>query len=242
MRNKSKNLFWISFSDIMTSLFFVVLVLFVVSAVSFNNQLRITETALAEAESAREIAAELNVIREEYNQIQSIQNSIRSLDSRFFEFDENNKRYRLRVDVNFQPRSPDINTVGQNTIEELVEAGRNLYQNIDSILREHEDSYLILVIEGNAQRVCRGEEGGPGCNYIYEPDFGYNLSYRRALALFNLWHEHGMDFKRFGDRCEIILAGSGYFGISREEQEQLNRRFTLQLTSKWTLDSRELGS
>lgn len=218
----------------MTSLFFIVLVLFVVSAVSFYNQIEIAEEAIEAADS-------LSVIEEEFNQIESIQNSIRSLDPRFFEFDENNKRYRLRVDVNFAPRSPDINTIGQEGINELVEAGQNLYQNIDSILSDHEDSYLILVIEGNAQRVCTGEEGGPGCNYINDPEFGYNLSYGRALALFNLWNDHGMDFKRFGERCEVILAGSGYFGISREEQEHLNRRFTLQLTSKWTLDSREFG-
>ena len=55
----------------------------------------------------------------------------------------------------------------------------------------------------------------------------------RALSLFNYWKKIGADFNSLGSQCEVILAGSGYFSQSRdEENENNNRRFTIQVTSK----------
>jgi hypothetical protein len=42
---------------------------------------------------------------------------------------------------------------------------------------------------------------------------------------------NSLDFKKFKN-CEIIIAGSGYFGKSRDENEELNRRFSIQITPK----------
>lgn len=227
MRNNSKNLFWISFSDIMTSLFFIMLVLFVVITFFFNFKVN-------------QLESEVTVLEEEREEVLSIQNATQSLDQRFFAFDDQNKRYRLNLDVNFAPNSSDLSTIGPTALNELLEAGRNLYSTVDDILNNFDDAYLILLIEGNTQKVCRGPLGND-CNYINAPDRGYRLSYERALALLNFWKDNGLDFYSFGQRCEVIISGSGYFGLSREDNEFLNRRFTLQLTPKWTLESSRIG-
>jgi len=83
----------------------------------------------------------------------------------------------------------------------------------------------LLIIEGNAQRYNN--------NWKDNPNLGYKLSYNRALALNNYWADLGYNFKKLGKQCEVIIAGSGYFSQSRdEENEYNNRRFTIQITSK----------
>ncbi len=219
---RDKSLFWISFSDIMTSLFFIMLVLFVVSAVFFNSQLSRT--------------GKLTVIEEQFKQIQAINESLSSLNPNYFSFDDKNKRYTLRADINFHPNEADLYELDSYTLKNLLNAGQNLYNRIKAILNENNDTYILLVIEGNTQKTCRDWQNQIGCNYIDNPDMGYFLSYQRALALYNYWNDKGLNFRSFGERCEVIIAGSGYFGLSRADSEVLNRRFTLQLTSKWTLD------
>jgi outer membrane protein OmpA-like peptidoglycan-associated protein len=209
---KNNKLFWISYSDIMTALFFIMLILFVVSAVFFQNQLKRVE-----------------VLEEEREQIEAIQESLASLDEDYFNFDEENKRYRLNIDVRFNSGGANINVVGDEVLNRLEQAGKSLYSSIESIIENNDKAHLLLVIEGNAQRSNN--------NYKYIPDAGYKLSYRRALALFNFWKDRGIDFYSFGERCEVIIAGSGYFGLSRAEDSSKNRRFTLQVTSKWTLSN-----
>ncbi|MEE1288561.1 MAG: hypothetical protein UHK44_08185, partial [Bacteroidaceae bacterium] len=57
----------------------------------------------------------------------------------------------------------------------------------------------------------------------------YLLSYRRALALYNRWKDLGF---RDGT-TEIIIAGSGFNGINRDERiEDNNKRFVIQIIPK----------
>lgn len=208
---KNTNLFWIGFSDIMISLFFIMLVLFVVTAGFYYNKYQIAQDKL--------------------NQIDNIETALSSLDKNYFDFDEENKRYRLNIDIRFEPNEANIYVADNTILNNLEGAGKTLYKQINEILEENKGAYLLLVIEGNTQRY---ED-----NFVSYPDTGYRLSYNRALALYNFWKDKGLNFYDFGDRCEIIIAGSGYFGISRDKNERLNRRFTLQITSKYTLEVNE---
>lgn len=219
---KRNNLFWISYSDIMTSLFFIMLVLFVVSYSFF-----------------RATVGEIAVLKEEEEEITAIRAALESLNPELFEFDDVNKRYSLNIDVSFDVRDDNIFVMLPQKLDSLELAGRELYNRVQDLVSNDEFTrlpYLLLIIEGNAQRACADSSNEESCNYITRPDFGYNLSYRRALALVNFWESRGISFD-FGDRCEVIIAGSGYFGLSRDENnEELNRRFSLQITSKYTLE------
>jgi len=118
-----------------------------------------------------------------------------------------------------------------------------LYKKIDSVLDSIPRAHLQLIVEGNAQRICDDWDRLIGCNWRDEHGIneGYRLSYRRSLALSNYWKSRGIDLNQLtaahAGRFEVIIAGSGHFGLSRDDNEYLNRRFSMQITSKYTLPS-----
>ena len=57
----------------------------------------------------------------------------------------------------------------------------------------------------------------------------YELSYHRALALYNKWKH--LNFR--DSNTEIIIAGSGFNGINRDNVvEDNNKRFIIQIIPK----------
>lgn len=59
----------------------------------------------------------------------------------------------------------------------------------------------------------------------------YWLSYKRALALYNKWRSQGLNLRDYN--TEIIIAGSGFNGINRDNRvEDNNKRFIIQIIPK----------
>ena len=200
--------FWISYTDLMTSLFFIMLVLYIITFTILQSKQGVLQAQARQLE-----------------EIKNVQKAIENLDKKYDQFDPVNKRYKLDIDVNFRPNSSDIFDLPNNTRYALADAGINLFDKIKSIIDTSKTIDYLLIIEGNAQRSSN--------NWINSPDKGYELSYKRALALFNYWKDQKADFGSLGSQCEVIIAGSGYFSQSRDVQnEQINRRFTIQITSK----------
>lgn len=205
---KKSGFFWVSYADLMTSLFFIMLVLYVISFSILQSKQGILEV------QARQL-----------NEIKNVQKAIENLDTTYYHFDVENKRYKLNIDVLFKSNSSNMMDIPQNTRVAIGRAGKNLYDKVKSIIDTSKTIDYLLIIEGNAQRSNN--------NWINNSDMGYNLSYKRALSLFNYWKQMGADFGDLGSQCEVIIAGSGYFSQSRDElNEQNNRRFTIQVTSK----------
>jgi hypothetical protein len=150
------------------------------------------------------------------------------LDTTYFSFDQHNKRYKLKADLIFDSNSDDIETIPIDKRNEALQAGQELYEQMSELIYNNSDVFYLLIIEGNTQRTNN--------NWIHSPDAGYKLSYRRSLALYNFWRNNKVDFRKLEPNCEIILSGSGYFGLSRDQIEELNRKFTIQITAKWKLD------
>ena len=199
MKKQNKEVFWISYGDIMTSLFFIMLVLFGL------YQLR--------------VSASLNELKE----IKQIQLALENLDSRYFKFDDKNKRYKLNTEVNFNSNSFDITDIPLEKRKLVLEAGRNIYELMEKLKDENPNINYLLIIEGNTQRSMK--------NHLLRPTDGYRLSYNRALSLMYYWQTNGFDFKRL-ENCELLIVGSGYFSKSRELNEVENRKFTIQITPK----------
>lgn len=159
------------------------------------------------------------------NEIKNIQTALENLDTSYFAFDAVNKRYRLKIDVSFNSGSADILDITPSIRQEVYEAGLELYEQVEEITNTNPSVDYLLIIEGNTQRSDN--------NWLRIPDVGYNLSYKRALALFNYWKSRGLDFREIGPQCELIIAGSGYYGYSRDNiNESNNRKFSIQITSK----------
>lgn len=205
---KKSGFFWVSYADLMTSLFFVMLVLYIVSFTFLQSKQGILEA------QAQQLA-----------EIKNVQKAIESLDTTYYQFDKENKRYKLNIDARFRPNSSNLNDIPINKRNEISKAGKNLYDKIESIIDTSKTIDYLLIIEGSTQRYNNNWQDGP--------NLGYKLSYQRALSLYNYWKEEGADFRGLGSQCEVIIAGSGYFSQSRDElNENNNRRFTIQVTSK----------
>ncbi|GAA4378585.1 hypothetical protein [Hymenobacter koreensis] len=206
--------FWPSYVDLMTSLFVVMLVLFVFSFKLFKDR----------EEGLRKANTELKAKAEELEQITRIREALRRLEGNYFRYDPQNERYELRVDVQFKAGRDEIQNQYKPT---LLKAGNLLRERLRSIRTDLPVRYLVIV-EGMAARYPQGDPR----NRI-EEQIAYQLSYRRALSLLNLWKQNGLNFGQ--DRnVELIIGGSGFFGTGRYSgrREDDNKRFLIQVIPK----------
>jgi len=77
-KEKKRDFFWLSYSDLMTSLFFVMLVLFVLVYTMQNKMI-----------------GELAEKGKELDRIKEIEKAVNNIDSRYFRYDHVNKKHIL---------------------------------------------------------------------------------------------------------------------------------------------------
>ena len=203
MKGESSGFFWPSFADLMTSLFFIMLVLYILTYLKLTNQQRATEQQLRE--------------------IKRIQEAVKALPAEYFIYDPLNQRYILNLNVNFSSNSSNIHDLNKSVLDDLLEAGKSISSLLKQLNSNNSTVSYLLIVEGNTQRSHD--------NYLKMPDVGYKLSYQRSLALVNYWQNNGLDFKEISN-CELMIVGSGYFGKARDSNEEENRKFTIQITPK----------
>lgn len=126
-----RSFFWASYADLMSSLFFIMLVLFVLTVVMLQKQKEATE-------------AEINKIKE-------IQNAISNIDSTYFAYNAEHKKHILKIDVGFQTNSADITDIELETRHQLLNAGKAINQFIKDACQKYNAQYL-LIIEGQASK------------------------------------------------------------------------------------------
>lgn len=200
---KKESFFWTSYSDLMTSLFFIMLVLFVLTVVLLNKKMI-------------EIKANEEATKEQLAKIEEIEQATKDINPVYFEYNEKYKKHILKINVNFPTGIANINSIDDITRQKLIEAGRTIQNLIGQKTQEYGIQYL-LVIEGQASRDKWGEENN------------YKLSYERALSLRNFWEENKLDF---GNNCEVLISGTGTGGVMREKEELKNQRFLIHIIPK----------
>lgn len=182
-KKKKESFFWMSYSDLMTSLFFVMLVLFVLSSAG----LYMSEQAT----------------REQLKKIDELQTAVNRLPKKYFQEDSVNKRWTLREE--YTPHFPVKEaSIPMPDRYRLLEVGNSLKAVVDSlnILKKSQlykgmDIKYMVVIEGMSS------------NLVYKDND--ELSYRRALAVYYLWKRHNINFEN--SDCEVQISGSGVRGI-----------------------------
>ncbi len=195
----------------MTSLFFIMLVLFVV-------------VFLAQRRSI----AELQLKQKALDEVKKVQEGLTKLDPTYFEFDRSTNRFKLKVDIEFPAWKHDFSLVDKTQQYHTGVAGKRLHEFFSKIHNDSPNLKYLFIIEGQAARW--GED--------QRIDSAYVLSYHRSLELINFWKKSGYDFNTFGQTCEQLIVGSGYFGQSRyprvsfNEDDKRNRRFTIQIVPK----------
>lgn len=209
LKGQKDSLFWTSYSDLMTSLFFVVLVLFIVAIIAMGRALK-KETDTREA------------TEKEIEKIRSIENSIQNIDATWFEYYGKYKKHVLKIDVSFPTGQSDITHIPIEIREDLYKAGLAIGSFLKKAQNEYGDTVnYLLVIEGQASN--------DGYAYNFE------LSYARALSFYNyLQRNRHLDLKR--DNCEVLICGSGTQGTMRSypdnDTNKKNQRFLIHILPK----------
>ena len=209
-RKNLKDFFWPSYVDVMTNLFAITLVLFVVSFFLFKKR-----------------TDELNASQKEYMRIQEMNEAIKQLDNNsFFKYNEEFKKHILTLTFEYKidqfaiPEgltNPDI-----EVISDIRNVGKSIIQTIKDIneeyivadnSREAIDVKFLVVIEGQASIDAKSKE-----------EYNDILSYRRALHLKRFWLDSSNDVRVDGVsfntpelKCELIVSESGFSGSPRED-------------------------
>jgi hypothetical protein len=247
MEKSNRDFFWPSYVDLLTVLFVVMLVMFVLSYVRFKNNEEKLIATLREKEKIEELQSAVSTMMN---------------DKTLFRYDPQFKRYTLAQDVKFKGNKWDLSRP-QESLEGNVEqsiryinnTGRKLKTIVDSLmLRRYSDPVLknvsyVLVITGSASDLRDARiPNGQFDNYCYTDyeSWGYVLSYQRALSLYEYWkknHIVNFDNKAYHETIELVIAGTGYGGVGRynpnkrnltvsNATEKLNQRFLIQIIPK----------
>jgi membrane-anchored protein YejM (alkaline phosphatase superfamily) len=212
-----KSLFWTSYSDLMTSLFFAMLVLFVVVVVAMGAVNKQLKDALNRAE----------ITIEQQNQVLRLQEQFQTLaGSTSLDYDEEKRMFYAKDFVGIEIFQPNEAEIKQKYINKVDEVGADIKNIIDSLNKANSNFKYQLVIEGTAAIPYKELRAGTYNKDNYDM---YLLSYRRALALYKRWQH--LNFRK--SNTEIIIAGSGFNGINRDKVlEDNNKRFVIQIIPK----------
>ena len=204
---KKNDYFWVSFSDLMTTLFFVMLVLFVLTVVYLKIEQAKTEATL---EQFKKIVK----LEEQFEPLQQ--------DGDFFYLADCKKYVAsdLMGEEIFEPEKTDIRP---KYINSTINVGKKLESFLNSLENKNPDFSYLLVLEGNMANTWDKR-------YSKNSEYGFKTSYERALAVYNLWLKNNIDFRK--SNVEVLISGSGFNGLCREEKEENNKRFSVQIIPK----------
>lgn len=214
MDGRNNGSFWPSYVDIMTTLFAIMLVLFVVSFYRF--QMKQNEFGELLDEYKRN-ESELQMLIDEYNDIITVYSAVSKIDStKYFKYNKEYLKHLFQINVEYQAKEYRMDKLKSDLIDksladlirkDVIDAGLLVKNTIETI--ESSDSTnnikFLVVIEGQSSKV-RFDEGDWMNNYT--------LSYLRAQFLDKFWKSNGIDLSAI-PKCEVIISGSGEDGLPR---------------------------
>ena len=236
MKKSGDKLFWISYSDLMTSLFFVMLVLFAVVTARYlkaNSEDLVSKVEKLAAENRRlkdekgKLEGELSdalATLEQQKRIIDIDKQFKPLkESESFVYDEKANKYVAKDFIGVEIFDPNKSAILSDYLPKTEAIGKEVESMLKKLHRDNPDLGYVLVIEGNAANSWDKK-------YNKDDNYGYTLSYGRALAVYKHWLRKGIDLRKYN--TEILIAGSGFNGLYRDKVEDNNKRFTIQIIPK----------
>jgi hypothetical protein len=233
--NKNRDFFWPSYVDLLTALFAIVLVLFVLTLFNLTNKntelKNLVELKEKEAEILNKVKSNLKLFEKEPG---------------IFIYDTSFNRIQLAFQIQykrglryFNINDKDIEDDFVTTKAQLSLLGSKLKSIIDTLQSQKtkdaamKDISYLMVISGSASNL-------PGDN---END-NYLLSYKRALSLYKFWkNELNIDFDAitYHNIIELQISGVGFGGVGRFNtpysqnnliEEEKNQRFIIHIAPK----------
>lgn len=132
MAQKKESFFWTSYSDLMTSLFFVMLVLFVLVIVLLHKRMEATEAQLQE--------------------IKKIEESTKDLNPDYFDYRTDYKKFVLKIQARYPAYAYELNSIIAPDKEKQLEDIANAGKEIQSFLNKHKEYKYVLIVEGQASK------------------------------------------------------------------------------------------
>lgn len=218
---KKNSIFWISYSDLMTSLFFIMLVLFVLAI----GYLRIKDI------ENKRLIAELTETQKGLIKEKERLEKLLNLERQFEPLIEDTSFYYLSACKKFVARDligieifePNQYVIKQEFISTTITVGHKIKDFIENLNRQNPELSYLLVIEGNMANTFDRRINIDNHN-------GYMISYQRALSVYELWLRNNITFRDYN--VEVMLCGSGFNGLCRDTIEENNKRFSIQIIPK----------
>ena len=204
-KKKKESYFWTSYSDLMTNLFFVMLMLFILAIALLHREMV-------------QIGKERDATKEELEKINEIRAAFKNIDTTYFQYDEAYKKHILKTKVKFQRGSSNINDLDDTIKEELLAVRDTIKSFLDKLMKKDGRASYLLVIEGQASKDKYTQNN--------------QLSYNRALSLFKFWFpdQKNTTLRFFNLPCEVVIAGAGFMeGKPRDTENEANQRFLIQI-------------
>jgi len=218
-REKYKDSFWLSYSDLMTSLFFIMFVLFVVCIVKMKYDNIDLIKAIDQANAEKEQLERILQLDAQFKELS---------ESSALQYVEDKKMFVAKDFIGIEIFQPLDDAIKPEYLSTVDEVGKSLHHLVKRLYDNSPDMSFQLVIEGNAAIHWQLLQ-----NHSYNADNVemYELSYRRALALYLRWLSKGINLRHYN--TEVIIAGSGFNGINRDHKvEENNKRFVIQIIPK----------
>jgi outer membrane protein OmpA-like peptidoglycan-associated protein len=207
MKKGKESFFWTSYSDLMTSLFIIMLVLFVLVIVLLHKRM---ESTIIEKDQLEKVLED----------IKKVEASTRDLEGEYFSYNKEYEKFILNIDCQFPVREYDINLLDTKTREKLMDAGKQ----VKNFLDQHSENQYLVIVEGQASADSEAMT-----------EYNYNLSFQRALSLIKFWAKNP-NVKFSAKNCELQIAGSGDGRLSaknmRDPINEKNQRFLIYIIPK----------
>ena len=216
-KSKKESFFWTSYSDLMTSLFFIMLVLFVLTIALLHNKITATQGQL--------------------DKINELNNSIQKIDTRYFQYDSVFKRHTIKdINVSFETGSSNIKDLADEDLNRLDSAGlaiRSFMQNAQTEIPEAE---YLLIIEGQSSK-----DNFPGNNVLSYARALSLVEYwasdpEKASKILNRQKDKKPMIVFDDLPCELIISGSGQSSKFRNQPDNAtnksNQRFVIHIIPK----------
>lgn len=232
---KKSNFFWVSYADLMTSLFFIMLVLYVITFIFLEKNedelrkmvedLKKKEIALKENEDKlRESQEKLRIENERLNKLLKLEEIFKPLEiDESFIYLPACKKYLVKDLMGVEIFKPNQATVKPEYLTTTINIGHKIEAFLKDLNSKHKELSYLLVIEGNMANTY---------DKRIDKDYGwgYSKSYERALAVYEVWKKNGINFRDLS--VEVMLCGSGFNGLCRDRIEENNKRFSVQIIPK----------
>jgi hypothetical protein len=218
---RKNNFFWVGYSDLMTSMFFIMLVLFVVTIGYLQVKISENEKLIKELK-----IREMGLIQEteRLQKLLNLEEQFKPLinDSSFYYLPDC-KKFIVKDLMGVEIFLPNKIVIKKEFIQRALSAGKKIEVFLRELSAQNKEFSYLLVIEGNMAN--KWDQSISKDNTT-----GYMTSYQRALAVYNLWIRNGIDFRKYN--AEVLLCGSGFNGLCRDRVEENNKRFSIQIIPK----------